>query len=154
MRNWRDWQSLFYLLLLPVKVIWQWNFGFNGWLYFVVLFLSMGVIHHNHTHLRMWRSKRLNRLPIYGFACCRGIRPLCFTPPMLQTITVSGTVSEILLAPTVFHFPVYVAIPIIYSVICCIRFWWSPSFIRCLVNGCGECLSIVAPISTMQCCNT
>lgn len=82
MRNWRDWQSLFYLLLLPVLVIWQCNFGFNGWLYFVVLFLSLGVgvIHHNHAHLRMWRSKRLNRFTDLWICLLQGHPTFVFYP--------------------------------------------------------------------------
>ncbi len=64
MRNWRDLQSLGYLITLPLLVIWQWRFGFSWWLFALELFLTLGVgvIHHNHAHLRIWHNKRLNRL--------------------------------------------------------------------------------------------
>lgn len=64
MRNWRDLQSLVYLLVLPALVMWQWQFGISFWLYGLQLFLTLGVgvIHHNHAHLRMWKFKTLNRL--------------------------------------------------------------------------------------------
>lgn len=63
MRNWRDLQSLAYLIALPVLVLWQWLYGFSWPTYIVVLFLTLGVgvIHHNHAHLKMWRNKILNR---------------------------------------------------------------------------------------------
>ena len=59
----RDWQSLLYLLVLPALVIWQWIYGLSVVLYPILLFLTLGVgvIHHNHTHLRMWHGKRANR---------------------------------------------------------------------------------------------
>ena len=48
-RNWRDWQSIAYLLLLPALVAWQWISGFSWPVYLLVLFLTLGVgvIHHN-----------------------------------------------------------------------------------------------------------
>ena len=63
MRNWRDLQSVAYLIALPVLVLWQWLYGLSWPLYIVVLFLTLGVgvIHHNHAHLKMWRNKILNR---------------------------------------------------------------------------------------------
>lgn len=63
MRNWRDIQSLAYLIALPLLVIWQWHLGFSWWLFSLELFLTLGVgvIHHNHAHLRMWHSKKINR---------------------------------------------------------------------------------------------
>ena len=82
MRNWRDWQSVFYLLLLPSLIIWQWLVGFHWLLYIVVLFLSMGVgvIHHNHAHLRMWRSKTLNRLTDFWICVLQGHPTFVFYP--------------------------------------------------------------------------
>lgn len=58
LRHWRDWQSVLYMLLLPLLVWWQWTQGFSFILYGVELFLTLGVgvIHHNHTHARMWRG--------------------------------------------------------------------------------------------------
>jgi len=59
----RDWQSVLYMLAFPTLIVWQWIYGFCIVLYPILLFLTLGigVIHHNHTHLRMWRSKRANR---------------------------------------------------------------------------------------------
>ncbi len=64
MRSWRDLQSLAYLIALPLLVIWQWHFGFSWWLFALELFLTLGVgvIHHNHAHVRIWNHKQLNRL--------------------------------------------------------------------------------------------
>lgn len=60
----RDWQSLLYMSVFPAIVAWQWFYGFSIGLYAILLFLTLGigVIHHNHTHLRMWHSKRANRI--------------------------------------------------------------------------------------------
>ena len=63
LRHPRDWQSVLYLLLLPALAAWQWRYGFTWWLYLPMLFLTLGisVVHHNHAHLKMWRSRPLNR---------------------------------------------------------------------------------------------
>ncbi len=63
LRHWRDWQSLAYIVALPLLAAWQWQHGFRWWLYAPMLFLTLGigVIHHNHTHVRMWRGRRMNR---------------------------------------------------------------------------------------------
>ena len=63
LRHWRDWQSLAYLAALPALAAWQWVRGFDVLLYGLMLFLTLGVgvIHHNHVHLRMWRGRRMNR---------------------------------------------------------------------------------------------
>jgi len=64
LRYQRDWQSILYLLLQPTFVVWQWRFGFSWVLYGLMLFFSVGVcvVHHNHSHLKMWRSRWLNRV--------------------------------------------------------------------------------------------
>ena len=63
LRHPRDWQSLLYLLALPALVAWQWRYGIHWWLYLPMLFLTLGisVVHHNHAHLKMWRSRWPNR---------------------------------------------------------------------------------------------
>lgn len=82
MRNWRDLQSLAYLLLLPVVVIWQWRYGFSWPLYFVELFLTLGVgvIHHNHAHLRIWRRPVLNRVTDLWICLLQGHPGFVFFP--------------------------------------------------------------------------
>ena len=37
LRHWRDWQSVFYMLILPLIVWWQWSHGFNLILYGIEL---------------------------------------------------------------------------------------------------------------------
>ncbi|HTF97239.1 MAG TPA: fatty acid desaturase [Cellvibrio sp.] len=82
MCNWRDWQSVFYLLLLPAVVIWQWRNGFHWSLYLLELFLTLGVgvIHHNHAHLRMWRSRALNRVTDLWIGLLQGHPTFVFYP--------------------------------------------------------------------------
>lgn len=82
MRNLRDLQSLGYLLLLPALVIWQWCNGFNWLLYLLELFLTLGigVIHHNHTHLRIWHNPRLNRLTDIWICLLQGHPGFVFFP--------------------------------------------------------------------------
>ena len=59
LRHSRDWQSLAYLVAAPALVAWQWHQGFNLFLYALLLFLTLGigVIHHNHTHVRLWSGR-------------------------------------------------------------------------------------------------
>src|SRR5690606_17995673 len=62
LRHWRDAQSLAYMAALPALAAWQWVHGVHALLYGLMLFLTLGVgvIHHNHTHLRMWRRRWAN----------------------------------------------------------------------------------------------
>lgn len=82
MRYWRDWQSILYLLALPGLVAWQWLKGFSWPLYLLELFLTLGVgvIHHNHTHLRIWTSRRLNRLTDLWITLLQGHPTFVFYP--------------------------------------------------------------------------
>lgn len=61
--NWRDAQSVLYVVAIIALVVWQWLHGWVWWQYGAVLFLTLGVgvINHNHAHLPMWRSAPLNR---------------------------------------------------------------------------------------------
>lgn len=74
MHSLRDLQSLAYLLALPGLVAWQWHTGFSWWFYPLLLFLTLGisVIHHNHAHLRIWKSKTLNRATDLWIALLQG----------------------------------------------------------------------------------
>ena len=82
LRHWRDWQSLAYMLALPLLVAWQWTQGFHWLLYGLTLFLTLGtgVIHHNHTHLRMWRGRRANRFTDYWLTLLQGHPTFVFWP--------------------------------------------------------------------------
>jgi fatty acid desaturase len=82
MRNWRDIQSIAYLTLLPAIVVWQWRFGFSWCLYFVELCLTLGVgvIHHNHAHLRIWFSKSFNRVTDLWISVLQGHPTFVFYP--------------------------------------------------------------------------
>lgn len=82
LRHWRDLQSLFYLALAPALAAWQWFNGFSWLLYGLLLFLTLGigVIHHNHTHLRMWHGRIANRLTDYWITLLQGHPTFVFWP--------------------------------------------------------------------------
>jgi fatty acid desaturase len=82
LRHRRDWQSLAYLAALPALATWQWVHGFSWPLYAVMLFLTLGVgvIHHNHAHLRMWRNRRVNRLTDFWLTLLQGHPTFVFWP--------------------------------------------------------------------------
>jgi fatty acid desaturase len=90
LRNQRDWQSLSYLILQPLLVIWLWHTGLssliNQILFAIVLFLTLGigVIHHNHTHLRMWHSKQLNRISDFWITLLQGHPTFVFYPAHIR----------------------------------------------------------------------
>ncbi|MCX7208631.1 MAG: fatty acid desaturase [Proteobacteria bacterium] len=90
LRNQRDWQSLSYLILQPLLVIWLWHTGLssliNQILFAIGLFLTLGigVIHHNHTHLRMWRSKSLNRISDFWITLLQGHPTFVFYPAHIR----------------------------------------------------------------------
>lgn len=82
LRHRSDWQSLLYLAALPALAAWQWRYGFNALLYALMLFLTLGigVIHHNHTHLRMWRGRRANRATDLWITLLQGHPSFVFWP--------------------------------------------------------------------------
>lgn len=86
LRNRRDWQSLAYILALPLLVAYLWRHPYlsllNGLLYGVLLFLTLGtgVIHHNHAHLRMWNKRWLNRLTDFWLTLLQGHPAFVFYP--------------------------------------------------------------------------
>jgi fatty acid desaturase len=82
LRHWRDWQSLAYLVALPAVAAWQWVHGFAVLLYAPMLFLTLGVgvIHHNHVHLRMWRGRRMNRITDFWITLLQGHPTFVFWP--------------------------------------------------------------------------
>lgn len=74
LRHRRDWQSLAYLAAQPALAGWQWTHGASWPLYALMLFLTLGVgvIHHNHAHLRMWRGRRANRATDFWLTLLQG----------------------------------------------------------------------------------
>jgi hypothetical protein len=82
LRNPRDWQSLAYMAAFPLPVAWMWNHGFSWPLYALLLFLTLGVgvIHHNHTHLRMWHGRLANRATDFAITLLQG-HPTCVFYP-------------------------------------------------------------------------
>jgi len=82
LRHRRDWQSLVYLAALPALAAWQWRHGFWWPAYALMLFLTLGigVIHHNHTHQRMWRGRLANRLTDFGITLLQGHPTFVFWP--------------------------------------------------------------------------
>ncbi|MEG0676734.1 MAG: fatty acid desaturase [Comamonas sp.] len=82
LRHWRDWQSVAYMTAMPAIVWWQWTHGFSFMLYAIELFLTLGigVIHHNHTHARMWRGRWSNRFTDYWLTLLQGHPTFVFWP--------------------------------------------------------------------------
>lgn len=82
LRHWRDLQSVAYLLALPALAAWQWQHGFSWLLYGLMLFLTLGVgvIHHNHTHLRMWHGRWANRATDLWITLLQGHPTFVFYP--------------------------------------------------------------------------
>jgi fatty acid desaturase len=82
LRHWRDWQSLAYLIALPALATWQWFHGFHWLLYAAMLFLTLGVgvIHHNHTHRRLWHGRWPNRLTDMVITVLQGHPGFVFWP--------------------------------------------------------------------------
>ncbi|XZG69542.1 fatty acid desaturase [Chitinibacteraceae bacterium HSL-7] len=78
----RDLQSLAYMLALPLLAAWQWRYGIQPLAYALMLFLTLGigVIHHNHTHRRMWRVKALNRITDLWLTALQGHPTFVFYP--------------------------------------------------------------------------
>jgi fatty acid desaturase len=78
----RDLQSLAYLLAWPVLAAWQWRYGLSPLLYTLQLLLSIGigVIHHNHAHLPMWRGRWLNRATDLWITLLQGHPTWVFAP--------------------------------------------------------------------------
>lgn len=82
LRHRRDLQSLAYLAAQPALAAWQWVHGFSPWLFGAMLVLAVGVsvIHHNHAHLPMWRSRGLNRATDLWLTLVQGHPTCAFLP--------------------------------------------------------------------------
>lgn len=82
LRRARDLQSLAYMAALPALAAWQWVHGFQWAMYGAMLFLTLGigVIHHNHAHLRMWRGRGANRATDFALTLLQGHPTFVFWP--------------------------------------------------------------------------
>lgn len=73
--NRRDWQSLAYLLGLPLLVVFEWQLdAIDIPLYCVTLILAVGIscINHNHAHVSLWKNRWLNRFTDYWVGTLQG----------------------------------------------------------------------------------
>ncbi len=82
LRSRRDLQSLAYLLIWPALAAWQWQYGLSPLLYALQLLIGIGigVIHHNHAHLPMWRGRWLNRATDMWITLLQGHPTWVFAP--------------------------------------------------------------------------
>jgi len=83
LKNWRDWQSISYLIALPLLVLWCWmQISFNIIAYCSILILVVGVccISHNHAHVPIWRSPWMNNLTDLWIGVLQGQPVFLFQP--------------------------------------------------------------------------
>jgi len=82
LRHWRDVQSVAYLFAQPAIMAWQWRYGFSAGLFALSAFVAVAisVIHHNHAHLPMWRSRRANRITDLAITLLQGHPTFVFQP--------------------------------------------------------------------------
>src|SRR5690606_3646773 len=82
LRHGRDAQSLACMAALPALAAWQWVHGVHALLYGLMLFLALGVgvTHHNHPHLRMWRRRWANRATDLALTVLQGHPTFVFFP--------------------------------------------------------------------------
>lgn len=86
LRSREDWQSVLYLISLPLLVGYLWQYGTGAivdvLLYGILLFLTLGVgvINHNHAHLRIWQNKRPNRITDVWITLLQGHPTFVFYP--------------------------------------------------------------------------
>ena len=82
LRHRHDLLSLAYLLAQPLLMLWQWRHGVSPLPYALMLFLAIaiGVIHHNHAHLPIWRRRWLNRATDLYITALQGHPTFVFHP--------------------------------------------------------------------------
>lgn len=82
LRHARDVQSLAYLVAQPMLAFWQWRYGFSWWAFptMLVLAVGIGVVHHNHAHLPMWRTRWMNRATDLWLTLVQGHPTWMFLP--------------------------------------------------------------------------
>lgn len=78
----RDLHSLAYLVAQPLLMLWQWRHGIRlpPYLLMLLLAIGIGVIHHNHAHLPIWRRRWLNRATDLYITVLQGHPTFVFHP--------------------------------------------------------------------------
>lgn len=82
-----DLQTLLYMLITTALPLLQWRLdGFSVPLFLasLVMAFAVGAMHHNHAHLAMWRSRRMNRLTDCWFTFFQGHPGYAFEPAHLH----------------------------------------------------------------------
>lgn len=88
MNNWRDWQSIAYLLGLPALVIWAWLqpvFSMSAYVAILALVIGVCCISHNHAHVPIWRWPGLNRLTDMWIGTLQGQPVFLFQPAHISS---------------------------------------------------------------------
>jgi beta-carotene hydroxylase len=88
MENWRDWQSVAYLIALPGLVIWLWmepNFNLPSYIGLLTLVVGVCCISHNHAHLPIWRGAWLNYLTDMWIGTLQGHPVFLFHPAHIES---------------------------------------------------------------------
>ena len=77
-----DLQSVIYIVAYPSLMAYQWLNGIQWTLFALMLILSVGlsVVQHNHTHLRMWKNKPMNRFTDWILSVIQGVPSFVFFP--------------------------------------------------------------------------
>lgn len=82
LRDRSDLQGVAYLVAQPALMAWQWTHGLQWPLFALTLFLAVGisVVHHNHSHLPMWRRRNCNRATDLLLTALQGHPTFVFHP--------------------------------------------------------------------------
>lgn len=83
LRQKADRQAVFYLALATVLLVWQWSRPAVSWpllSWSCFMAVTVTVIAHNHNHLRMWKSRRLNGLTDYWITLLYGFPAFAWIP--------------------------------------------------------------------------
>lgn len=82
-----DLQTLLYMLLTTALPLYQWQLESFQPLFFLaslVMAFAVGAMHHNHMHVPMWHSRRLNTATDYWFTFFQGHPGYAFVPAHLD----------------------------------------------------------------------
>jgi fatty acid desaturase len=88
MKNWRDWQSIAYLVAVPALAVWMWmqsDVSFIGYWLLLTLIVGVACISHNHAHVPIWRSTVLNALTDFWIGTLQGHPVFLFQPAHIDS---------------------------------------------------------------------